>query len=209
MKTEHELFLTTTETFAQAISLRDTYTGEHSRRVTLFALHLGQQFHLAAAELEAIRCVTPLHDIGKIGIPDGVLRKPGPLTSEEFEVMKTHTTLGVKFLEPVPFLRPWLPIVRSHHERWDGDGYPDGLAGEVIPLLARVVAVADGFDAMTFDTPYRRGFPVEQAFAELEKHSGQQYDPTLVRVFLRSHKRVVEQVEAITHPRRTRENGFV
>src|ERR1700737_2638647 len=124
---QRELYLFTVEKLAQAVYLRDTYTGEHSRRVTHFALLLGRQLRLSAEDLEVIRFVTPLHDIGKIGIADHILRKPGPLTPEEFDVMKTHTTLGVKFLEHIPDLRPRLAIVRSHHERWDGHGYPDGL----------------------------------------------------------------------------------
>src|SRR5205823_5951537 len=151
---------------------------------TGFALLLGRQLHLSAEDLEVIRFATPLHDIGKIGIDDGILRKPGPLTPEEFDVMKTHTTRGAEILEPIPDLRRALAVVRSHHERWDGHGYPDGLAGEDIPLLARIVAVADGFDAMVFDSPYRRGIPVEEAFAELEKQQGEQFDPHVVAAFL-------------------------
>ncbi len=193
---QRELFQATIEHLATAICMRDTYTGEHSRRVTHFALLLGQQLGLSAQDLEVLRYATPLHDIGKIGIADEILRKPGPLTPEEFDVMKTHTTGGAKILELVPDLQPGLAIVHSHHERWDGHGYPDGLAGDAIPLLARIVAVAEGFDAMTFDTPYRRGMPVEAAFAELEKHQGRQYDPNVVTAFFQARKLVVEQMEA-------------
>jgi HD-GYP domain-containing protein (c-di-GMP phosphodiesterase class II) len=196
---QRELYLFTVEKLAQAVYLRDTYTGEHSRRVTRFALLLGRQLRLSAEDLEAIRFVTPLHDIGKIGIPDNILRKPGPLTPEEFDVMKTHTTLGVKFLEHIPDLRPRLAIVRSHHERWDGHGYPDGLAGEDIPLLARVVAVAEAFDALTFDTPYRRGIPAEGAFAELEKQQGEQFDPHVVTAFLQVREKVVEEMSRLAN----------
>ena len=192
---QRELFLSATEKLAQAVYVRDVYTGEHSRRVTLFALLLGRQLHLSAEDLEAIRFVTPLHDIGKIGIEDGILRKPGPLTPEEFDVMKTHTTLGAKILEDIPDLHRALSIVRSHHERWDGHGYPDGLAGEDIPLLARIVAVADSFDAMTFDTPYRRGIPIEEAFAELEKQQGEQFDPHVVSAFLQVREKVAEEMQ--------------
>jgi len=191
-----ELFHFTVEKLAQAVALRDSYTGDHSQRVTQFALLLGRQLGLSADDLEVMRYATPLHDIGKIGIADNILRKPGPLTPEEFAIMKTHTTQGARILEHVPDLHLALPIVRSHHERWDGHGYPDGLAGEDIPLLARVIAVADSFDAMAFDTPYRRALTVEEAFAELENQQGRQYDPAIVRAFLQSRTIMVEQMEA-------------
>jgi HD-GYP domain-containing protein (c-di-GMP phosphodiesterase class II) len=191
---QRELFLFTIETLAQAVYLRDAYTGEHSRRVTLFGLLLGQQLHLSAEDLEVIRFATPLHDLGKIGIADDILRKPGPLTAQEFDIMKTHTTLGAKIVEQIPDMHGALSIVRSHHERWDGHGYPDGLAGEDIPFLARIVAVANGFDALTFDTPYRRAIPVEEAFAELETQQGQQFDPNVVTAFLQIRDKVVEEM---------------
>jgi putative nucleotidyltransferase with HDIG domain len=199
---QRELFQTTVDILASSVAIRDTYTGDHSRRVTLFALLLGEQLHLPAEDLEVIRYAAPLHDIGKIGIADGILRKPGPLTPEEFSVMKTHTTEGAKLVERVPDLRRAIPIIRSHHERWDGHGYPDGLAGEDIPLLARLVAVAEGFDAMAFDTTYRRAMPVEEAFAELERQQGRQYDPQMITAFLQGREKVVEQMEALTYPRR-------
>jgi HD-GYP domain-containing protein (c-di-GMP phosphodiesterase class II) len=189
-----ELFRLMIEKLAQAVYVRDAYTGEHSRRVTLFARLLGQKLHLSAEDLEVIRFATPLHDIGKIGIADGILRKPGPLTAQEFDIMKTHTTMGAKILEPTPGLHRALSIVRSHHERWDGHGYPDGLAGEDIPLLARIVAVADSFDVLTYDTPYRRAIPVKAAFAEIEKHQGEQFDPTVVSAFLQDSEKVVEEM---------------
>ena len=189
-----ELFLSTVANLAQAVELRDTYTGDHSRRVTSFALLLGRHLQLSAEDLEMLRLATPLHDICKIGIDDAILRKPSPLSPEEFDIMKTHTTKGVKFLEPIPDLHPMLPIVRSHHERWDGHGYPDGLAGDNIPCLARIVAVADAFDAMVFDTPYRRGQPVEIAVAEIERQQGRQFDPDVVTAFLQVHEKVVEEM---------------
>src|SRR4029434_9800540 len=112
--------------------------------------------NLSPDDLNLLRTGTPLHDVGKIGIDDAILRKPDRLTREEFEIMKTHTTKGAKILEQIPDLLPIIPIVRSHHERWDGKGYPDGLVGEAISPLARVVALADAFDAMTSDRPYRK-----------------------------------------------------
>jgi HD-GYP domain-containing protein (c-di-GMP phosphodiesterase class II) len=191
----HELFLTAVEKLAQSVALRDTYTGEHSRRATRFALLLGEQLGLSAEDLDMLRYFTPLHDIGKIGIADGILRTPDPLTPEEFANMQSHTILGAKIIQLVPEFRPGLAIVRSHHERWDGHGYPDGLAGQDIPLLARIVAVAESFDVMVFDTPYRKGISIDEAFAELETQQGRQFDPTVVAAFLQARKLVVEQVE--------------
>jgi HD-GYP domain-containing protein (c-di-GMP phosphodiesterase class II) len=192
MTLHRDLLSYTTEKLAQAVGLRDGYTGEHSRRVTHFAILLGQRLRLSAEDMELIRIGTPLYDLGKVGIPDAILRKPGKLTPEEFEVMKTHTTRGAEIIEKVPDLAGVVPIVRSHHERWDGGGYPDGLQGEDIPRLARVVAVANAFDAMAFDTPYRRGRPVEAAFTEIARHHGQQFDPEVVTAFLQIHDRVIE-----------------
>jgi len=194
-KKQHELFLSTVDNLATAVKLRDTYTGQHSQRVTRFAMLLGGQLRLSTADLEMIRFGAPLHDIGKIGIEDAILRKPGPLTPEEFEVMKTHTTGGVKIIELISDPRRALPIVRSHHERWDGHGYPDGLGGEEIPLLARIVAVAEAFDAMVFDTPYRRAISAENAFAEIERQKGKQFDPEVVAAFLQVRGKVVEETD--------------
>jgi HD-GYP domain-containing protein (c-di-GMP phosphodiesterase class II) len=197
MTTQRELWRETTDILAQSVALHDLYTGQHSQRVTLFAILLGQQLHLSTEDLELIRFATPLHDLGKIAIDDVILRKPGKLTPAEFEVMKTHTTLGAGILEPVSDLHPALPIVRSHHERWDGQGYPDALAGEDIPRLARIVAVADAFDAMVFDSPYRRGQAVGNAFAEIERQQGEQFDPNVVAAFLQIREKVIEEMDRL------------
>ena len=149
-----------------------------------YAEMLGRQLNLPSGDLRWIRLGTPLHDIGKIGIDDAILRKPGPLTADEFKIMQTHTVKGATILGTIPDLAPVIPIVRSHHERWDGKGYPDGLVGPGIPRLARVVAVADTFDAMTSDRPYRKGLAAEVAFAEVEKQSGKQFDPECAGAFL-------------------------
>src|SRR5262249_35784715 len=138
---------------------------------------------------------TPLHDIGKIGIDDAILRKPEKLTNEEFDIMKTHTTLGAEIIQTIPDLRPVLPIVRSHHERWDGRGYPDNLGGAAISPLARVVALADAFDAMTSDRPYRKGMPASVAFAEIEKQAGKQFDPAFAAGFLAIQGRIIEEMQ--------------
>jgi HD-GYP domain-containing protein (c-di-GMP phosphodiesterase class II) len=139
---------------------------------------------MSPADMDLIRIGTPLHDIGKIGIDDAILRKPDKLTPEEFEAMKLHTVKGAEIVATVPDLRPIIPIVRSHHERWDGRGYPDGLGGEAINPLARVVGLADAFDAMTSDRPYRKGMAPSVAFNEIEKMAGKQFDPIFAGAFL-------------------------
>jgi putative nucleotidyltransferase with HDIG domain len=184
LQRQQELFLNTITILAQAIDLRDDYTGGHTARVTRYAEQLAKQMNLDSSELKWLRLGTPLHDIGKIGIDDSILRKPGALTPEEYKVMQTHTVKGAEILATIPDLKPVIPVVRSHHERWDGRGYPDGLAGDAIPRLARIVAVADTFDAMTSDRPYRKGMPSAVAFAEVEKQSGKQFDPDCAAAFL-------------------------
>jgi HD-GYP domain-containing protein (c-di-GMP phosphodiesterase class II) len=126
-----------------------------------------------------------LHDIGKIGIPDSILLKPGPLTPDEWKTMRTHPEIGKRLIEKIPFLRGAVPIVYSHHEKWDGSGYPRGLAAEGIPVGARIFAVVDAFDAMTFDRPYSRAIAFDAAKAELKRCAGSHFDPAVVEAFLR------------------------
>jgi putative nucleotidyltransferase with HDIG domain len=197
-KQQRELFLKTITILAQAVELKDDYTGGHTMRVSKYAELLGRQVNLSRTDLRWIRFGTPLHDIGKIGIADSILCKPGPLTPDEFKVMQTHTVKGADILGTIAELAPVIPIVRSHHERWDGKGYPDGLAGEAIPRLARIVAVADTFDAMTSDRPYRKGMPPEVAFGEVAKQSGKQFDPECAKAFLSIPDRVLEVMSAGT-----------
>jgi putative nucleotidyltransferase with HDIG domain len=198
LRKQRELFYNTIQILAQAVELRDKYTGGHTQRVTEYSLLLGQHVDLSADDMHLIRIGTPLHDIGKIGIDDAILRKPGRLTPEEFEVMKSHTTMGAKILEQVPDLAAVIPIVRSHHERWDGGGYPDGLRGENTFHLARIVSVADAFDAMTSDRPYRAGMPADAAFAEVEKQRGRQFDPEYADAFLEIRQRIVQEMQSQT-----------
>ncbi len=181
---QRTLFLNTITILAQAVELRDLYTGGHTHRVTSIAMLLAKEAKIDADEIEKIRTGTPLHDIGKIGIDDAILRKPSKLTLEESEIMKQHTTKGAAIITLVPDLIEIIPIVRSHHERWDGKGYPDGLKGETNPRIARVVAIADAMDAMVSDRPYRKGLSLEKAYEEILKGKGTQFDPTLVDVFL-------------------------
>ena len=198
MKKQRDLFLNTITVLAQAVELRDEYTGGHTARVTNFALLLAQQLNLPYKEQELLRLGTPLHDIGKIGIDDSILRKPGKLTPEEYKIMQSHTVKGDAIVSTIPDLHPVRPIVRSHHERWDGGGYPDKLAGDQIPLLARIVSVADAFDAMTSDRPYhsnKRGKTPEEAFTEVEQQSGKQFDPGCVESFLAIQDQVLETLQ--------------
>jgi putative nucleotidyltransferase with HDIG domain len=184
LRKQRDLFLDTITVLAQAVELKDEYTGGHTRRVSTYALLLAERLDMGSADIELVRVGTPLHDIGKIGVDDAIIRKPDRLTAEEFEAMKLHTVKGAEIVATIPDLRPIIPIVRSHHERWDGKGYPDGLGGEAIHPLARVVALADAFDAMTSDRPYRKGMAAADAFAEIEKNSGRQFDPQFAAAFL-------------------------
>jgi HD-GYP domain-containing protein (c-di-GMP phosphodiesterase class II) len=195
LRKQRDLFLDTITILAQAVELRDEYTGGHTYRVTTYSTLLSEKLELPPDDLELIRIGTPLHDIGKIGIDDAVLRKPDRLTPDEFEHMKLHTVKGAEIVQTVPDLRPIIPIVRSHHERWDGRGYPDGLGGEAISHLARVVALADAFDAMTSDRPYRKGMAAEVAFAEIEKQAGRQFDPTFAAAFLSIRESILSEMQ--------------
>ena len=194
LRKQRDLFLDTITILAQAVELRDAYTGNHTFRVTTYSILLAEHMKLPADQLDLLRIGTPLHDIGKIGIDDAILRKPDRLTAEEFEHMKLHTVKGAEIISTVPDLRPILPIVRNHHERWDGKGYPDGLGGEAISPLARIVALADSFDAMTSDRPYRKGMPAEMAFAEIERMAGIQFDPAFAAGFLEIKEGILEEM---------------
>jgi putative nucleotidyltransferase with HDIG domain len=183
------LFLSTVSALANSIDARDPYTKGHSERVTAYAVMIAEGLDLGADELELLRYAGLLHDIGKIRIRDHILHKPGRLTDLEFTEMKKHPEYGVEIMQPVNAFKHILPAMLHHHERYDGRGYPHGLAGENIPLTARILCVADCFDAMTSDRPYRKGMPVADAVAELAKNKTTQFDPALVDIFLK----VVEQ----------------
>ena len=192
------LFLSTVSAMANSIDARDPYTKGHSERVTSYAVMIAEELKLSAEELERLRYAGLLHDIGKIRIRDHILHKPGRLTDAEFDEMKKHPEYGVEIMEPVKAFQTILPAMLHHHERYDGRGYPHGLAGTDIPLSARILCVADCFDAMTSDRPYRKGMPVEAAVNELDKNKSSQFDPELVDIFLRlvDGGRVVPVLEA-------------
>lgn len=167
-----------------AIQVRDHYTEEHSSRVTETSVKIARKMGLSPTDVERLRIASLLHDLGKISIPDSVLLKPGVLTRKEFEIIKQHPVTGDAILSHVALLDDERLIVRHHHERWDGSGYPDGLAGNDIHLLARIMAVADSFDAMTSDRPYRKGLSMETAIGELQANRKTQFDEKIVDVFL-------------------------
>jgi putative nucleotidyltransferase with HDIG domain len=166
-----------------ALGLRDNETAQHCQRVTLYSVHLARALHCFPDEIRAISRGAFLHDIGKLGIPDAILRKPGPLTTEERVVMETHVRIGHEMVRRISFLAPSAEIVLSHHERFDGSGYPEGLAGREIPLGARIFAVADTLDAITSHRPYRLAQPYPVARDEIIRQSGRQFDPEVVQVF--------------------------
>lgn len=179
------------EMLAMAIDAKDDVTHDHIQRVKLFARRMGEAVGLSELEIEALKAGALLHDIGKIGVPAYILNKPGKLTEHEFEQMKMHTIIGADMLSNVDFRYPVVPIVRHHHERWDGRGYPDGLKGELIPITARILTLVDNYDALRSDRPYKTGMTREQALDFINENSGTFFDPKLVDKFLS----MVDQLE--------------
>ena len=170
---------------SSALDARDHYTNGHSERAIEYTREIACDLSMPQGEQEELVYLCLLHDIGKIGIPDHILNKPGKLTPEEFEIMKRHAEIGEKIISPLEALKKLKPLIRHHQEFYNGTGYPDGLHGEAIPLACRILAVVDTFDAMTTDRPYRKALPVEAAIAELHRCSGSQFDPKIVDVFIR------------------------
>jgi diguanylate cyclase (GGDEF)-like protein/putative nucleotidyltransferase with HDIG domain len=180
------------EMLAMAIDAKDDVTHDHIQRVKLFAGRMGEMVGLSNLEIEALKAGSLLHDIGKIGVPAYILNKPGKLTQHEFEQMKMHTIIGADMLSNVNFRYPVVPIVRHHHERWDGRGYPDGLKGEHIPITARILTLVDNYDALRSDRPYKKGMTREEALDYIKQNAGTFFDPSLVEMFLSS----VDHLEA-------------
>ena len=179
----------TIEVLALAIEAKDQTTHDHLERVEVYAVAVGEELGLDEGEIEALRASALLHDIGKLAVPEYIISKPGKLTPDEFEKMKTHTVVGAEIVEQIRFPYPVAPIVRSHHEKWDGSGYPDGLSGEQIPIGARILSAVDCLDALASDRQYRRALPLHEAIKIVEAESGKAFDPQVVTILA---KRYVE-----------------
>src|SRR5690349_11166171 len=180
----HETCIAIVETLAEALDARDPCTAGHSIRVADYSLAIARELGLAEHSIDVIRMGAQLHDIGKIGIPDGILLKPGALSPAEFGLIKLHPQIGRRILEKNRGFEPLLGLVELHHENWDGSGYPYGISGQQIPIEARIVRVADAFDAMTSDRAYRTGMSLGTAIEELRSGSGRDFDPNIAKAFL-------------------------
>jgi putative nucleotidyltransferase with HDIG domain len=178
------LHLGTLEALARAIDAKSSWTAGHSQRVTVLGVQIATAMTLSPEAIEEMRCGGLLHDIGKLGVPGRILDKTGPLTGEEFAIMRQHPEMGARILEPLPQYAPIIPIVLEHHERFDGSGYPRGLAGEEISVGGRIFAVADVFDAMSSDRPYRQARPHAEVVAYIAEQAGRMFDPAVVQAFL-------------------------
>ena len=196
------LHMRTIESLALAIEAKDTTTHDHLQRVRIYALELGKFMNISPREMDALRAAALLHDIGKLGVPEHIINKPGKLTPEEFEKMKTHPLVGAEILERVDFPYPVVPIVRAHHEKWDGSGYPYGLRGEQIPIGARILSAVDCLDALASDRQYRRALPLNEAMGVVTKQSGEAFDPAIVEVlkqhYVELERLVLEKAKPLT-----------
>ena len=196
----------TLEALGDALDLKDADTEGHSKRVTAFTIAIARAMGLPQDRVRVIARGAFLHDVGKMAIPDAILRKPGRLSPEEQAIMQQHALLGYQMLRKIPFLHEAADIVYSHQERFDGSGYPRGLKAEQIPLGARIFAIADTFDAMTSDRPYRAAQSISSGRREIQRHAGQQFDPEIVAVFLSIAENIWQQlrneIEAQSHPKR-------
>src|SRR6266700_3031874 len=192
------LHLRTIEALALAIEAKDETTGEHLQRVRVYAMELAKELGLSEDETEALRAASVLHDIGKLAVPEHIISKPGKLTPEEFEKLKVHPIVGAEILEQVDFPYPVVPIVRAHHEKWDGSGYPSGLKGEAIPIGARILSAVDCLDALASDRQYRKALPLDEAMLKVASEAGKSFDPRVVAIL---HRRYVELEKlANAHP---------
>jgi len=185
----HELFINSIRALAAAIDAKDPYTRGHSERVARYSSLVAREMGLSSEDVRRVRLSALLHDVGKIGIDDRILRKPTALTEEEFEIMKSHPVKGAAIMEAIPQLRDVIPGMKHHHERWEGGGYPEGLRGEDIPLQARIVSVADTFDAMTTTRPYQRAMDIRFVFQRLRDLAGNRFDPSVVEALIQSYEK--------------------
>lgn len=190
-------YLSTIMALANAVEARDRYTSGHTVRVTYLAELIAKELDWDDERIFTLTMGCSLHDIGKIGVPDSILNKPGRLTDQERVIMQRHTEVGARMIEGIPFLKPCLPYITSHHEQWDGSGYPVGQKAEDIPIEGRILAVADTFDAIVTDRPYRRGKSIEAAVQELKDFAGRQFDPQVVDIFIEAIQKSREKLDTI------------
>jgi HD-GYP domain-containing protein (c-di-GMP phosphodiesterase class II) len=187
-----DAYFDTVAALSNAIEARDRYTRGHNERVWQITLGIAKGLGWSEDKIKELKMGAMLHDIGKIGVPDAILNKPGSLTPQEFAIMKRHPEVGANMVDKITFLNPALPYILYHHERFDGKGYPIGLRGEDIPLQGRLLAVVDTFDAITSDRPYRKGRSIDQAIIEIQNNAGTQFDPGVVAAFIST----IEYLEA-------------
>jgi response regulator RpfG family c-di-GMP phosphodiesterase len=187
----NSMYVRSIDAMIKALEAKDFYTRGHSQRVTLYSVAIAEELGVKGQELEDLYRASVLHDLGKIGVREAVLNKPGKLTEEEFADIICHPETAVRILEPIPFFRPLLPAILHHHERFDGKGYPSRLVGKNIPLASRIMTIADTFDAMTSTRAYRKALPVADAIAEIRRCSGTQFDPDIVPAFLACQSKIV------------------
>jgi ribonuclease P protein subunit RPR2 len=187
-------YMLTVRALASAVEARDAYTGRHAERVAAYGLAIGAVYGMPLSDEPQIEFGFLLHDVGKVAVPDAILFKPGPLTAAERLVMQQHPVTGSEIVREIDFLGAARDVIRSHHERWDGSGYPDGLAGEAIPVSARIFAVADTFDALTTERPYRHASPIAEARAMIEHSSGSHFDPDVIVAFRELADDEIEQI---------------
>jgi len=183
LRQNQELFLETIRTLAAAIDAKDPYTKGHSERVSAYSMAIARHLGLSFDDVFHVRIAAILHDVGKLGIKDGILNKPGGLTDEEYTIMRRHPDIGAQIMAPISKLKTIIPGIRNHHETWDGTGYPDQLEGEQIPMVARIIGVADTFDAMTTNRPYQKAMPLEYVTAKMRSMAGSRFDPQVVEAF--------------------------
>ena len=190
-----ESYMATVRALSNAVEARDAYTAHHADRVTAYGIELAAASGIELADDSELECAFLLHDIGKVAIPDGILFKAGTLDAQERAVMERHPVIGEEIIREIAFLQPARPLVRHHHERWDGAGYPDGLAGEEIPLVARVFALADALDALTSDRPYRAAVAIAEARDVIESSDGQ-FDPAVLEAFAAIADERIEEIRS-------------
>src|SRR4026209_260354 len=192
-----DLHLATIEALARAIDAKDQTTQLHIRRVQVYAAGLAKAAGLSADEIQGVKTAALLHDIGKLAVPEHILSKPGPLTQEEFQKIRVHPQVGAEIIAAVPFPYPVAPLILSHHERWDGKGYPSGLRREQIPLGARILTAVDYFDAVLAERPYHKALPFDAALALLQQESGKALDPQIVETFVRLPPKLQQEAASL------------